>query len=181
MAYIPLKNDFPGIRGLVQFRPETGQPLYELAQVILRGESPLPEADRELIAAFVSRKNQCVFCCESHAAAARYLYKTEGRLVDVVLDDYLTAPISPKLKALLVIAEKVAADARTVGSSEIANARKEGATDREIHDAVLIAACFCMFNRYVDGLGAETPEDPALYAEMGQRLGEHGYTFNHKS
>lgn len=181
MAYIPLNNDYPGIRGLVNFRPETGQPLYALAQVILRGESPLPEADRELIAAFVSRKNQCVFCCESHAAAARYLYHSEGQKVDVVLDDYLQAPITEKLKTLLTIAERVTADARTVGEKEISDARREGATDREIHDAVLIAATFCMFNRYVDGLGADTPTDQTLYAEMGARLGEHGYTFNRKS
>ncbi len=54
-------------------------------------------------------------------------------------------------------------------------ARAAGATDLEIHDTVLIAAVFGMYNRYVDGLATIAPEDPALYAAGAQRLIEHGY------
>ena len=58
---------------------------------------------------------------------------------------------------------------------DVAAAREHGATDTEIHDTVLIAAAFCMFNRYVDGLATRTPTDPKAYEAMGQRIVEHGY------
>lgn len=175
MAHIPVPEGVPGIRSLVMYRPETGKPLYELAQVLLRGASPLSEAERELIAAYVSSRNDCQFCKNSHAAAARYLFKDAGKIVDIVLDHFENAPISDKLKALLIIAGKVQRGGKHVTSSEIAEARKHGANDRDIHDTVLIAATFCMFNRYVDWLASFTPTDPKAYEEMGKRLGEYGY------
>ena len=111
----------------------------------------------------------------SHAAAARYLYKEEAQTVNLTLDDYQNSPISDKLKALLTIASNVQRDARTVSEADVALARSFGATDRDIHDTVLIAATFCMFNRYVDGLETLTPTDAATYATMGERMGTLGY------
>jgi uncharacterized peroxidase-related enzyme len=175
MAHIQVPEGGPGIRSLVMFRPESGQYLYELAQVLLRGESPLSEAERELIAAYVSSRNECMFCMRSHAAAARYLFKDKKQVVDFVLDDYKSAPINNKLKALLNIAGKVQRNGKEVLPEDIAEARKHGANDRDIHDTVLIAATFSMFNRYVDGLASFTPTDPKAYEEMGARLGEKGY------
>jgi uncharacterized peroxidase-related enzyme len=175
MAHIKVPEGVPGIRSLVMFRPETGKPLYDLAQVLLRGESPLPEADRELIAAYVSYRNDCMFCTESHAAAARCLYGNEKKIVDEVLRDMQRSNVSDKLKALLHIAGKVQVLGREVKLEDIEAARKLGADDREIHDTVLIAASFCMFNRYVDGLNSLTPTDPKEYEEMGKRMAK-GYT-----
>ncbi len=175
MAHINVPEGVPGIRSLVMFRPETGKPLYELAQALLRHPSTLSEADRELIAAYVSSKNECMFCMSSHAAAARYLYQDEKDIVDFVLDDYLNAPISDKLKSLLNIAAKVQQDARLVSTEDVQHAKELGATEQEIHDTVLIAAAFCMFNRYVDGLASFTPADPKDYEAMGKRMAK-GYT-----
>jgi len=177
MPHIPLAPDVPGIRSLVLYRPDTGQPLYELAQILLRSASPLLPAERELIAAYVSFLNDCVFCSSSHAAAARFLYQDDRQTVDLVLKDYLQAPISDKLKALLTIAGKVQADARMVSNADVALARDQGATDRDIHDTVLIAAAFCMFNRYVDGLATITPDadDRSAWEAMGERMGTLGY------
>lgn len=175
MAHISVPEGIPGIRSLVMFRPESGQHLYALAQVLLRGDSPLSEAERELIAAYVSSRNDCFFCMSSHAAAARYLFKDKKQVVDFVLDDYERAPISDKLKALLNIAGKVQQNGKAVTGEDIARARGQGANDRDIHDTVLIAASFSMFNRYVDGLASLTPRDPEAYVEMGKRLGEMGY------
>jgi len=174
MAHINVPEGVPGIRSLVLFRPETGKPLYELAQVLLRGESPLSTAERELIAAYVSSRNQCGFCMRSHAAAARCLYEESSGVVDEVLKDVEGAEVSPKLKALLAIAGKVQVLGKEVTPEDVACARAQGADDREIHDTVLIAAAFSMFNRYVDGLGSWTPEDPAVYEEMGRRMAK-GY------
>src|SRR5690242_19138601 len=180
MAHINVPEGVPGIRSLVMFRPETGKPLYELAQVLLRGESPLPEADRELIAAYVSYLNDCMFCMKSHAAAARCLYGDKKNTVDDVLTDMHRSDISDKLKALLHIAGKVQVLGKEVTPQDIEAARKLGTDDREIHDTVLIAASFCMFNRYVDGLNSLTPTDPAEYEEMGKRMAM-GYTLPGKS
>ena len=175
MAHIDVTEGVPGIRSLVQFRPETGKHLYELAQVLLRGESPLSEAERELIAAYVSRRNNTMFCEMSHAAASRHLYGDDKDTVDDVLKDADKASISNKLKALLHIAGKVQILGKEVLPGDVEAARNEGATDREIHDTVLIAAAFSMYNRYVDGLASFTPTDPAEYDVMGKRMAEKGY------
>lgn len=175
MAHINVPPGVPGIRSLVMFRPETGKHLYALAQVLLRGESPLSQADRELIAAYVSHRNNCMFCMSSHAAASRCLYGNESAIVDDVLKDMQQSAASDKLKALLVIAGKVQVSGRAVTKEDIDAARALGAVDREIHDTVLIAAAFSMFNRYVDGLASLTPTDAEVYAEMGKRMVEKGY------
>ena len=170
MPHIDFKNDLPGIRGAVAYRPETGKPLYDLAQVLLRGPSPLAEAERELIAAYVSHRNDCMFCMNSHAAAARCLYGEEKNLVDEVLKDMQLSGVSDKIKALLIIAGKVQIQGKEVMLQDVAAARALGADDREIHDTVLIAASFSMFNRYVDGLACLTPTEPEAYEEMGKRM-----------
>ena len=175
MAHISVQEKIPGIRSLVLFRPETGKPLYELAQVLLRNESPLTPAERELIAAYVSSRNNCTFCSQSHAAASRVLYSKNCQLVDEVLHNPETSTANSKLKALLKIAEKVQKSGKAVTTGDIARAREEGAGDREIHDTVLIAATFSMFNRYVDGLSTWAPTDPKVYATMGERLATLGY------
>lgn len=157
------------------FRPETGKPLYELAQVLLRRESTLTEAERELIAAYVSKRNDTMFCMMSHAAASRALYGNDKTIVDDVLKDVQQANISNKMKALLNIAGKVQLLGTEVKPADIDAARSEGATDKEIHDTVLIAAAFCMYNRYVDGLASFTPTDEKEYEAMGKRMAEKGY------
>lgn len=180
MAHIPVEEGVPGIRSLVLFRPETGKPLYELAQVLLRGPSPIPEAERELIAAYVSSLNNCTFCCMSHAAASRELFGDKREIVDCMIGEG-QAELSKKLKALLLIASKVAESGKEVSPEHIEHARIRGATDMEIHDTVLIAAAFCMYNRYVDGLASFTPTDPKDYVEMGVRLATKGYVSPEKS
>ena len=157
------------------YRPETAKPLRELAEVLLRGENSLTSAERETIAAFVSHRNDCDFCHLSHRAAAAHHPGGSYGLVDAVRLDPQSAPVSAKLKALLAIAGKVQQGGRHVTADDVARARAEGATDLEIHDTVLIAAAFCMYNRYVDGLATWTPADPTLYDAMGQRMADQGY------
>ncbi len=157
------------------FRPETGEPLSALAEVLLRGDNTLTRGERELIAAYVSNLNECDFCQASHSTFAAHQLDGGMDLVERVKVDPDSAGISGKLRALLAIAAKVRVDGRTVSEDDIAAAREEGATDVEIHDAVLIAAAFCMYNRYVDGLAVVTPTDPEVYEEMGRRVVENGY------
>jgi uncharacterized peroxidase-related enzyme len=175
MPHIPLPEGLPGITSGFAFRPETARPMRELAEVLLRGPNSLTSGEREMIAAFVSSRNECHFCQASHSAAAAHHLGGSYAAVDAVKRDYQTAPVSAKLKALLAIAAKVQQGGKQVTPSDVERARAEGATDVEIHDAVLIAAAFCMFNRYVDGLATLTPVDPAAYDAMGRRMAEQGY------
>nr|WTA70859.1 carboxymuconolactone decarboxylase family protein [Micromonospora sp. NBC_00855] len=178
MAHIELGLDeqqFPGISGLMRYRPETAAPLNALAEVLLRGPHSLTAGERELIAAYVSGLNECTFCCSSHSAFAAAQLDTGMTLVDQVRADPETAPISAKLRVLLRIAAAVQQDGRKVTSDLVAAARGEGASDVEIHDTVLIAAAFCMFNRYVDGLGTFAPTEPGAYDESARRIVNEGY------
>jgi uncharacterized peroxidase-related enzyme len=149
--------------------------MRELAEVLLRGRNSLSSGEREMIATLVSNGNDCYFCQTSHRAAAAHHLGGNYELVDAVRDDYLNAPVSPKLKALLTIAVAVRKGGKSVTSEDVARARTEGATDLEIHDTVLIAAAFCMFNRYVDGLATFTPTDERQYDAMGARMAAEGY------
>jgi uncharacterized peroxidase-related enzyme len=175
MPHIALPDGVPGIRSALQYRPETAAPLLQLAEVLLRGPNTLTSAEREMIAAFVSSRNDCRFCYASHRAAAAHHLGGDYSVVDAIRSDYEQAPVSAKLKALLAIAAKVQEGGRCVTSGEIERARAAGATDVEIHDTVLIAAAFCMYNRYVDGLATFTPVDDAAYDAMGRRMAHQGY------
>ena len=178
MAHIKLGDGLPGIRGLLVYNPATAKPIGELAEVLLRGPSTLSRAERELIATHVSFRNDCHYCQSCHGAiAAEELggADVDYALVDQVKQNAETAPVSAKMKALLAIAGHVQQDGKRVTAGDVERARREGATDQEIHDAVLIAAAFCMFNRYVDGLGTWQPNNPAFYREVGKRTSELGY------
>jgi len=176
MAHIKLLNEeLPGIVGLLNFRPETGKALTDLAEVLLRGPSTLTSGEREIIAASVSYWNQCHFCHTSHAAAAAAHLGTGLSLIDDIKAGLPQTPVSDKLRALLHIAHQVQRSGKEVTEEDVADARILGATDTEIHDTVLIAAAFCMFNRYVDGLGTWAPVPNEAYAEMGKRMAHVGY------
>ena len=175
MPHIDLPEGIPGIRSAMQFRPETAVHLNALAEELLCADNSLSRGDRELIAAYVSSRNKTVFCEHSHSAFAAVQLEGGVDLVEHVKRDPDDAPIEPKLRALLHIAGKVAVDGKTVTTSDIEAARVEGATDIEIHDTVLIAAAFCMYNRYVDGLDTWQPADPQVYQERAHLVVERGY------
>jgi len=174
MPHIELPEGLPGITGLLEYRQDTAQPIRELTQVLLRGPSTLSEGERELIATHVSSRNRCTFCTTAHTAAAALLLGDEAA-ADAVKQDIDAAPVSEKMKALLTIAGKVQEDGRKVTEDDVAEARRHGATDVEIHDTVLIAALFCLYNRYVDGLATITPEEPTYYETLAERIVHRGY------
>jgi uncharacterized peroxidase-related enzyme len=175
MAHIQLREDLPGIRGLMVFRPETAEPLNQLADILLRGPNSLTPGERELIATFVSSRNDCFFCQTVHGAVAAYHLGHNEQLVVDVTTNPEHAAVSDKMKALLAIAGKVQRGGKEVSSEDIARARECGASDIEIHDTVLIAAAFCMFNRYVDGLGTWAPTDPDVYRQRAPVTAREGY------
>ena len=176
MAYIDLQNDLPGIRGPMAFRPETAKPLNELAEILLHSENnTLTRGEREMIAAFVSSQNDCFFCQHVHGAMAQHYFQCDIPLIDNIKHDYQSAPITDKLKSLLSIAASVQKGGKYVTTEQIEYAKSLGVSDREIHDTVLIAAAFCMFNRYVDGLNTWAPQDRQVYIDRAAMRAEEGY------
>jgi uncharacterized peroxidase-related enzyme len=181
MPHITLPDGLPGITGLLAFRPETAKPMRALAEFLLRGPNTLSSADREIIATYTSSQNDCHFCQTSHGAAAAHHLGGAAELagnfalISEIKRDFESAPISAKLKALLNIAGHVQQGGKRVTTDDVARARKEGATDIEIHDTVLIAAAFCMYNRYVDGLATWAPQEQEAYIPMGAHMAHEGY------
>jgi uncharacterized peroxidase-related enzyme len=175
MPHIALPDGVPGIRGLFEFRPDTAKPLCELANALLHAPNTLTPGERELIATYVSSRNDCSYCQDSHGAIAACHLDGNEALVAQVKRDFEQAAISGKLKALLAIAGKVQHGGKSVLPEDIKRARAQGATDTEIHDTVLIAAAFCMYNRYVDGLATLLPENPSVYRDRAGMIARHGY------
>jgi uncharacterized peroxidase-related enzyme len=177
MAWIDFQNDLPGIRGPMIYRPETGAVLNELAEILLHDENnTLSRGDRELIGAFVSSENDCFFCQNVHGAMAQHYFQSDMPFIDSIKRDFQNADIPEKLKALLAIAGSVQKGGKYVTADQVEAARKLGATDREIHDTVLIAAAFCMFNRYVDGLNTWAPADRQVYVDRAPMRAREGYS-----
>jgi uncharacterized peroxidase-related enzyme len=175
MPHISLEDHLPGITGLLEYRKDSAQPIRDLTQVLLRGPSTLTEGERELIATVVSHNNECRFCTSAHTAAVDLLLG-ECDTAQRVKENIETAPVSEKMKALLTIAKQVQQSGKSVAEQSVERAKKAGATDIEIHDTVLIAALFCLYNRYVDGLSTVAPPNPEFYRGLADRIVKHGYT-----
>lgn len=176
MPHINVSNDFPGIRSLFTYRPATAAPMNALVQVMLHDPHPtLSAGEREMIAAYVSRLNTCHYCSHIHGAIARHQLGDDAALMEQVFNNPETAEISDKMKALLKIAAKVQKGGKNVTEEDVAFAKGEGATDLEVHDTVLIAAAFCMYNRYVDGLATWQPVNDEMYDKMGEQRAREGY------
>jgi uncharacterized peroxidase-related enzyme len=176
MPHIQLQEGLAGIRGPMAFRPETAKPLNELAEILLRDDhNTLTRGERELIGTYVSSLNDCFFCQNVHGAIAGHYLERDIPLIDAVKHDYEVTSISEKLKSLLAIAGSVQKGGKSVTPEQVEQARNEGATDAEIHDTVLIAAAFCMYNRYVDGLATWAPGDRQFYVNRAKQRAEEGY------
>lgn len=176
MPHIQFEEGLAGIRGPIAFSPQTAAPLNALAEVLLRDDNnTLSRGERELIATYVSSENDCFFCQNIHGALAGHYLNRDIHFIDAVKTGYETTPISNKMKALLAIAGSVQKGGKNVTTEQVDKAKAEGATDKEIHDTVLIAAAFCMFNRYVDGLATWAPADRQYYVERAPRRAKEGY------
>jgi uncharacterized peroxidase-related enzyme len=175
MPHIPIPEGLPGIRGPLSIRPDIAKPLGEFAEILMRGENSLSRGERELIATVVSSLNDCFFCENAHGGVTQHYLQCDTSFIDKVKVDFLSAPISEKMKTLLTIASSVQKGGKNVTDAQVESARAAGATDLEIHDTVLIAAAFCMFNRYTDGLDTWAPSDKQFYIDRAKGVAERGY------
>ncbi len=177
MPFININNEFPGIEGLLFNKPSSGKAICRFIHHVLRGSSSLSPAEREIIAAYVSHLNKCEYCSNAHREVVNVLLDDEGKVMSCVTGNIGAAPLSGKIKALLQIAAKVQKGGMYVNESDIENARREGADDNNIHDAVLVASMFCFINRYVDGLRTKVPPDKEDYKLPAKYLARLGYRY----
>ncbi|MCI5092360.1 carboxymuconolactone decarboxylase family protein [Phaeodactylibacter sp.] len=175
MAYIDSGNNRMGIVELLLYKPVTGKIISEFTNALLQGPSPLSVAQREMIATFVSHLNGCEFCYKMHKAVMESADAEEGEILECAIYQVESEKVTPKLKALLKLAKLIQSNELHAMEKEISNAHAAGASDEEIHDTVLISSAFCMFNRYVDGLGANLPKDEGAYSSLGAFVAKQGY------
>jgi uncharacterized peroxidase-related enzyme len=180
MAHISLPEGVPGIRGPLSLRPDIAKPLSDFSEALMRADNSLTRGERELIATYVSSLNDCFFCENAHGGVAQHYLQCDINFIDKVKADFQSADLPEKLKSLLTIAGSVQKGGKYVTTGQIEKAKSLGATDREIHDTVLIAAAFCMFNRYTDGLDTWAPQDRAFYIKRAKQVAEEGYTISKK-
>lgn len=164
----------PQIMYLFAFKDSATKHLRNFTQAVMRGPSPLTPAFRELIAAFVSTRNQCLFCSHSHIAVAAKLYESSS-LVDAVVKDYRSAPISEPEKALLAYLEKLTLTPSATAAKDVAQLHQAGWSDEAIYDAVTVCALFNFYNRWVDGSGVQDMSETG-YALSAERLAAVGYS-----
>lgn len=177
MPHIQLPENAPGILGPMKFSPQTAAPMNALANALLQTDDGLSRGERELIATYVSSQNDCFFCQSIHGAvASEYFGDDDWSFVKAVKCDYEQTTLSDKMKALLAIAGSVQKGGKNVTVEQVESAKNQGATDKDIHDAVLIAAAFCMFNRYVDGLATVAPVNPEVYRSRAAKVVKNGYS-----
>ena len=169
MPHITVAPHLPGITGLLEYRQDTAEPIRALTQLILRGPGTLTFAEREMIATVVSQANECRFCTAAHAAVTDVLLG-ESETCELIQTDIELAPISEKMKSLLQIAKLTQRGGHFVTESAVTRAKNNGATDLEIHDTVLIASLFCLYNKYVDGLATKLPDDSEYFKQLGARI-----------
>ena len=160
MQPINLPSNFPGIGSLFISTPETAVSLQTLVKTLLRNPHPtLSVAERELIAAYVSRLNTCSYCCKVHGARGPLRLVAHSEILKLVFTSPANAPITDRVKSLLDVAECVRVNQGNVSNETIEAARGNGATDKEIYDIKLIADAFCMYNCYAAGSVLQTVDN----------------------
>jgi uncharacterized peroxidase-related enzyme len=172
MTHLPSLPEDAKLLDVFRAYPDTARPLIDYHQALMRGESPLSEAQRELIAAYVSGVNACDYCHGIHQTTAQAFGVGED-LLTALLADLETANIDEPMRTLLRYVVKLTTDPAKVTPTDAQHVLAAGWDERALHDAVSVCALFNFMNRFVNGLGITAAPD---YADLsGNRLAEGGY------
>lgn len=175
MAHISLDPNLPGMRSLLAFRPAIAPSLLGLMQTIMRSNIGLSIGERELIATYVSKLNNCSQCFQIHGEVAKCFFIDQPTLINEILEDSNLSTITERQNVILNIAKNVQRGGLFVTAKQIEEAKLKGISELEIHDIVLIASLFCFFNKYSDGLGLTSNDTPETLSKRGQIMAEFGY------
>lgn len=172
MTHLPSLPSDARLLDVFRAYPAPAGPLLDYHEVLMRDESPLSQAERELIAAYVSGLNACDYCFGVHRTTAQAFGIEEG-LLTFLLADIETADIDERMRALLWYVGKVTKEPARVSPADAQRVLDAGWDEQALHDAVSVCALFNFMNRFVSGLGVSAGED---YLEVsGNRLADHGY------
>jgi uncharacterized peroxidase-related enzyme len=167
----------PDILHLFRFKRRSTDHLVRFTEEVMRGPSPLSPGMRELIGAYFSKKNQCSFCSDAHAAAAAG-YLEEG-VVEEVLRDLETSRLDPAHKALFRYIGKLAEQPSRVTDSDIRQLKEAGWSEEAIYDALTVASVFKFYNTWNNGAGVQNMTSTD-YLFSGQVLNTLGYCMDFK-
>jgi uncharacterized peroxidase-related enzyme len=166
----------PQILHLFAYKPEKTDHLARFTQEVMRGPSPLLPGQRELIAALTSKLNQCLFWIGSHAAVAAELLGDKD-LVQSVLTNVDTAPLSDKDRSLYSFIRKMVDDSTSIGQDDVDRVLLAGWSDEALYDAITVCSLFQFYNNWIDATGVA--DMPVMAYEMsGKRLATVGYASN---
>lgn len=172
MSFLKSLPENAGLTPIFQAFPEFAQPLVQYIEVVMRGESPLSPAERELIAAYVSRLNDCSYCWDVHSQIAVALGIDGGAIAHLFSGSALQH-IDQKMRPLLAFARKLALSPGKMTATDANEIFAAGWDDRALFGLASVCGLFNLINRLVSGLGIDASE--ADKAAEAQRLAEGGY------
>lgn len=176
MAFITLDNTLQGMRQLLAYKPIIAGPMLALMEGVMRSNDGLSLGERELIASYISYLNDCRHCQIIHGEIAQCLLNDDDFIMDTLRSNFKELKLNPRINAILNIVKCIHLGGKHVGASQIDAAKKIGITEMEIHDTVLISSMFCMFNRYIDGLGLESTDTELSFKQRAKQIAENGYS-----
>ena len=172
MSFLRSLKPEAGLLQVFQAFPEATRPLLSYHEVLMRGESPLSAAERELIAAYVSSLNNCNYCRAVHSQTAVALGMS-GEVLANVISNPQNTDIDPHMRPGLDFIRKLTLSPCEIAAEDVDAIFAAGWDERAVHDATAICGLFNLMNRLVNGLGIEAPESYTKLA--AQRLAQGGY------
>jgi uncharacterized peroxidase-related enzyme len=163
----------PDMVRILFYRPRFfGKPMGLLTDSVMRGSSDWSVGERELFAAYVSQKNRCRFCKQSHVAIA--VRAIGADVVNAVLEGEKPEALGPKVLAMLPFLEKLTAAPDSISNGDLFPLRQAGISDSAIADAGFVCMLFCSFNRIADSLDCALME-PRQLEVIAKMLHDKGY------
>jgi len=158
---------------VVKYRPDFyGEPMSRVTHEAMRGPSSWSVGDRELMAAFIAKTNQCEFCIKAHSAVAQRAYG-DGKGVSALLSDLDTAAIEEPLRATLLMLGKLTCE-HTVNTDDMRAVLAAGASRQQIEDALAVCFSFNVIGRLADAFGFFVP-GPSAFEAGAKYLLARGY------
>ena len=142
----------PNVFLVLAHRPDEFRAFMAYHDALMDKEGGLTKAEREMIVVATSAANHCQYCVIAHGAILRIRAKNP-LVADQVAINYRKADITPRQRAMLDFAMKVALEAQTVGDDDFATLRRHDFTEEDVWDIGAIAAFFALSNRMANLTG----------------------------
>ena len=159
----------PNVFLTLAYRPDEFRAFFAYHDALMDKDGGLTKAEREMIVVATSSANQCQYCVIAHGAILRIRAKNP-LIADQIAVNYRKADITPRQRAMLDFAMKVATEAQLVSDADFAALAGHGFSDDDIWDIAAIAAFFALSNRMANVTG-HAPERRILYDGAASEIG----------